>query len=233
MSEIDTNARDVQFDLTDLEAKEYGERLARKTREITVLKVKAKEVAGEYSRKVKGLEGDVSDLAEAITSRKELRPVLCEERVDARRFRVDTVRLDTNEVVDTRPMNESEMADAQQGQLFSDADARRAAPTDDPNGPADTGTLPNHPPLETVRGPEDRVPCPGPSERSDTGDGCTGDDCTRCAGAGFIPAEAAEADHADVPEADITDPENIVSAMPGEPAKGGRRGRGGKHVEAH
>ncbi len=230
MSEIETNTRDVQFDLTDLEVKEYGERLARKTREITALKLKAKEIAGDYSRKVKALEGDVADLAEAVTTRKELRPVLCEERVDARRFRVDTVRLDTNEVVDTRPMNESEMADAQQGQLFSDADARRAAPTNDENGPADTGTLPDHPPLETVRGPEDRVPCPG---HANTEEGCAGDDCTRCAGAGFIPAEAAVADHADVPEADITDPEHLVSAMPGEPAKGGRRGRGSKHVEAH
>jgi hypothetical protein len=218
--------KELEIPLTAEERAERGEMLASTILELFQLDVKAKESAGQFSAAKKKLEKKRYELATAVDTGRERRPVPCEERANERLFRVETVRLDTEEIVDVRAMSDEELSDAQQGKLFN---ARAAASNgDDGEGPADTGTLPNHPTLETTRAPDGRVACPGPA--GDNGEppaGCYGEDCPRCLGIGFVPSDSV-ADAEAEPGTEIDDPAAVLAGdadpeAPEAPATKGRK----------
>jgi len=103
--------RELYCKLNDDELLEAGKKMAERDREIAVLeskidalKLNAKALRGEADR----LGLDRSRLAIAIDSGQEPRDVECEWREPDDGFVMELVRTDTNEVVDTRAMKESE-----------------------------------------------------------------------------------------------------------------------------
>jgi hypothetical protein len=198
-----------------------------------------KEVTKQLAEVVSKAELRVHELGRAIRERKESRAVLCEDRANPRMFRIESVRLDTGEIFDVRPMNDEEMADAQQGRLFNDQAANDDAP-------ADSHTLPDHPVLETVRTAEERIKCPGAVTVSDDGTeipsaGCSGEDCTRCAGLLFIPnpefsppvgADASATAAEEYPGTDIDPSDPALAEASAEPTTGKGKGRKPRAVAA-
>jgi hypothetical protein len=199
MSEDVRVVKSLEVPLTEGEWAERSTMLSEKIDERERAKLAAKESAGKHGENLKAIDKKILELASAVSKRKERRDIPCEERENARLFRMETVRLDTGEVVDVRPFDEDELASAQQGRLFVDSG----------DGPADTGTLPNHPPLDTTRGPDTRSPCPGP----EGGNGCTGEACTRCAGILFVPTESLPPE----PGTEISDPGTLLAAAASSP----------------
>lgn len=73
----------------------------------------------------KALDYELSNLARIVKQGKELRPVECRIVPNVERSTMDTVRLDTGEVVESRPMTRTEYEEAMQVPLFQDtADVR-------------------------------------------------------------------------------------------------------------
>jgi sulfate adenylyltransferase subunit 1 (EFTu-like GTPase family) len=68
------------------------------------VELEASSVAGTFKRQLKELDRAIGDRAEEIRSGVEYRPVECAMRDRFRDNQVDTVRLDTGEIVRSRPM---------------------------------------------------------------------------------------------------------------------------------
>jgi hypothetical protein len=229
-------SKELDCSLTDEEWRERSTMLGGAIEELEKAKVKAKEIASAQGAIVKKCDSRVHDLGRAVRDRREARAVLCQERREPRLFRVETVRLDTMEIIDARPMTDEELADAQQGRLFVEQGrASQEAAAKAGNEPADSHTLPDHPVLETVRGPDEKIPCPGPTPE-DPGYaggpiGCQGEECTRCAGLLFIPPPVA-ASEPDAEGTAIETPDALLAgaaAVPeAAPAKGGKGAKGGR-----
>lgn len=87
------------------------------------VELEAQTVAGTFKRRLKELDRDIGDRAEEVRSGVEYRPVECAMRDRFRDNQVDTVRLDTGEIVRSRPMTITE----RQGSLsLSDDDGENA-----------------------------------------------------------------------------------------------------------
>jgi len=209
--------KEIDVALTDTEWEERSKMLGVAIEDLEKAKAKAKESASAHGTIVKAVDKKVHDLGRAVRERKEERSVLCVERENTRLFRWETVRLDTEEIIDVRPMNDEDLSVAQQPDLF-DRDQRAA------NEPGDSHTLPNHPVLETIRAPDQQIACPGP----DGSAGCEGEECSRCAGLLHIPNPDAS-DHDEEGTA-ITDPGALAAAGAAPPD--GKRRRG-LRAEAH
>jgi len=72
------------------------------------VELEASSVAGTFKRQLKELDRAIGDRAEEIRSGVEYRPVECAMRDRFRDNQVDTVRLDTGEIVRSRPMTITE-----------------------------------------------------------------------------------------------------------------------------
>jgi hypothetical protein len=257
MTEANVNfSKDLDCPLTQEEWEERSKMQGDAVRDWETAQAAAKLSAKQHGEVVRKAEGRVHDLARAVRDRKESRAVLCEERVNNRLFRVETVRLDTSEIIDARPMTDEEMAEAQQGRLFTEkasgsqkktkaekaeAKARADAAATEPG---DSHTLPEHPVLETsVRAPEESIPCPGPGDVVHLAEGqksnCTGEDCSRCAGLLFIPnpdyspptgGEVPAAPESDDEGTAIVAPEAVLAGQAGPDDGGKPKGRGMRRV---
>lgn len=109
-------------DLTRDEMLQKAEEMATQLKERAEVELTAKESAGEFKDQMKRLDRTIADRAEEVRTGVEYRQVECTERGDFRRNLVQVVRLDTGEIVRSRPMAVHERQDS----LFDDAEAPSA-----------------------------------------------------------------------------------------------------------
>jgi hypothetical protein len=93
--------RELPVTLNDGELQTYGKMLAEKVREEELAEEKKKQITSEQATKIKAIRNDIKRIADARAKGEELRPVRCAERLHGNV--IEIVRLDRNEVVDTRP----------------------------------------------------------------------------------------------------------------------------------
>jgi hypothetical protein len=123
--ETKTFTRDVEFALSESEMLMRGRRLAELTHEKGVLLEDKKASSEKFKEREKNLDREGSELARAIRSGKEHRPVLCSERANVTRKLWEVIREDTYTVIDSRPMSHREVEEAMQGGLPLDDHAPR------------------------------------------------------------------------------------------------------------
>lgn len=85
-----------------------SEQLAQKLGEIKQLEDDKKASAKRFGSEIEEKRGDASKLAQEIRTGSELRPIECTERARYADLMVDLIRLDTGEVVSSRPMHPQE-----------------------------------------------------------------------------------------------------------------------------
>lgn len=93
--------RELECELNDAEIQERGEAMARDERECDRLKDRRKQLNAQ----IRGKLDNMSVLAKAIDSRKEVRDVACTWRPDYKRSVWELVRDDSGVIVDHRPMS--------------------------------------------------------------------------------------------------------------------------------
>lgn len=196
----ETVTRDLSVRLTEEEVAQKSQQLARAVQDIEQLTLEAKEASKAYKAKIDQRKLDLHNAAKAVVTKTELRPVVCSERPDNRLFKVEMIRHDSMEVIETRPMKSEELDEARQGSLFE----RSTADSSDDDVP---GAGPGVATLDTVRAPDTSVACPGPIVDG-TMVGCVGKECPRCAGHGMIPVDALDSGSDDT----IDDPAALLAA---------------------
>jgi len=110
-----TFTKSLKCPLTQDEKDQAGIRIARIQVEIEEKKNAIKEVSAGLKLDVKNLEAESRKLGRSLLDGAQERDVRCEERLDETDKRVNTHRLDTDAVVDSRPATMEEL----QGNLFS------------------------------------------------------------------------------------------------------------------
>lgn len=118
MTESKIETKELSCTLTEEERADRGQTLARKRLEANELREEAKESAKGFKERVDALDGEIDELAAAVDSGKEKRVVGVQQRSDIRRYCVETIRIDTLEVLETRAMRKEEIEEATQGRLF-------------------------------------------------------------------------------------------------------------------
>lgn len=93
--------RELPVTLNDHELQAYGKMLAEKVREEELAVDKKAQVAKEHNSRIQVIRNDIKRIADARAKGEELRPVRCAERLKGNV--IEIVRLDREEVVDTRP----------------------------------------------------------------------------------------------------------------------------------
>lgn len=96
----DPYKKELSCKLSDETLQMYGAMLARKLKERDALDEKKKAVGKEYSAKISVIDQDIRRMADARDKGEELRPIDCVDRWN--NGTVETVRLDTAEVVEVR-----------------------------------------------------------------------------------------------------------------------------------
>jgi hypothetical protein len=94
--------------LTDDEVRARGERIVALMQERTEADADAKRQRDAHKARVSDLDKTMTHLAHEVRTRTEHRDVEVKEAFDHDRGLVETVRLDTGEVVETRPMTARE-----------------------------------------------------------------------------------------------------------------------------
>lgn len=100
--------KEIPFDLSDDEVREYSEQLARGIQDIEGMKEARKIEVKRRNAEILALQEQVDGLADKVINRTELRPVECEWRKIFETAQVDLVRLDTMQTIESRPMDEDE-----------------------------------------------------------------------------------------------------------------------------
>ncbi len=116
--------RELVCALTDAEVARKSNEMAAAVGRRHEIEAERREYAGRTRADLKGLTGQVEQLAEQVRSRAESRPVRCKTVSDTDRKKVAVFRLDTMECLDVRDMSESEAARAREEpprQLGADA----------------------------------------------------------------------------------------------------------------
>ncbi len=114
--------RQLPVKLTDEERMTRATTAAEKQREIGQIETQKKEVSSELGRKLKDLRKEIETIQRAVLTGSEHQKVQVEERRNEERRTIETVRLDTVEVIDTRPMTFEE----RQGKLALEAEKKTA-----------------------------------------------------------------------------------------------------------
>jgi hypothetical protein len=109
-------------ELTRDEKLQKADQMAEHLKTRAEVELEASSVAGTFKRRIKELDRAIGDRAEEIRSGVEYRPVECAMRDRFRDNQVDTVRLDTGEIVRSRPMTIQE----RQGSLSLSDDGENA-----------------------------------------------------------------------------------------------------------
>ena len=86
-----------------------GMRIATLEAEVEAIEEEKKAVTGDFKSKIDGRRTEISALSRQVNERQEYRQVEVIERKDWVERTVETVRTDTGEVVDSRPMSPSEL----------------------------------------------------------------------------------------------------------------------------
>jgi len=99
----------VKVILTTTEVRELGQDLARKYSEIIDLEDQKKAVTSEYKSRIDAGAAEASALARKIGNGYEFREVHCQIYVDVALSRTYTVRMDTGEILKSRPATSDEL----------------------------------------------------------------------------------------------------------------------------
>lgn len=113
-----TFARTLPVMLTRDELLERGEALALMRGKRNGIAYDQKASNADFKEKLEDADTEIDRLAGIVRSKSEPRPVDCTMRRDMQRFIIDTIRLDTGEVIETRTMTEQE----RQLKVFDDDD---------------------------------------------------------------------------------------------------------------
>lgn len=116
---------ELRCDLSDAEIQQRGADAARLVTQIDALDEERRLAASDYRDQIKAKEGELRQLSREICERAVHRDVLCESRPDYAAGVMETVRLDTSELVRSRPLSYDERKPG----LFA-FDARRASAGD-------------------------------------------------------------------------------------------------------
>lgn len=144
-------SRDLPVKLTTEELATTAKEIGRLSRHRSDLEAQAKQAASHWKDRIAGVDAQIHDLAQRAHEGVEPRPVQCEERHDYRVGEVRVVRLDTDEVLEVRPMTGEErqpsLPIATAGEKVADAAAANSdddslppgAEIDDPEAVLDGG----------------------------------------------------------------------------------------------
>jgi hypothetical protein len=100
--------RNLPVELTPDELHFRSMRLAEATKKIDEVQEKRRSQNQAFYRELKDLTAERRVLTEVVTTGTEVREVKCEERKNYGACRIEVVRLDTGEIVDTIPMREAD-----------------------------------------------------------------------------------------------------------------------------
>jgi hypothetical protein len=120
----ETVTRKVPYRLTEEERLLRSDELAIATREMYEAEAHRKAVAKELKGKVDELQEKVKELSAIVEEKTELRPTECQWARDDGRKTMVLLRVDTGEVIETRPMTEDELA-LRQVDLFDSGASKR------------------------------------------------------------------------------------------------------------
>ena len=110
-----TFTKDLRVPLTRDDRDNAGTRLAKIAVEVEEKQAKIKEVSAELKLNVKNLQAEAKKIGRSLLDGFVEKDVRCEEHLNLEDKRVETVRMDTNVVVESRPATEEEL----QGNLFT------------------------------------------------------------------------------------------------------------------
>jgi hypothetical protein len=110
--------------LTDAEVHDKAKLVARKVGELRAHQDESKRLMAGRKADEKDITKEIDTLSGEVRSRRETRPVEVYEHANHALLRIETVRLDTNETVRYRPMDEHEREKSRQGDLFDYADKK-------------------------------------------------------------------------------------------------------------
>ena len=116
--------RELSCNLTEELRLIYSEESARLLTDKHELEEKKKEVAAEYTSKVKSLDANINVLTRKIITRSEMRDVKCEWTMNWKTGKKHLTRLDTDEIVITEDIREGER---QQRMTFNKEEQAEAA----------------------------------------------------------------------------------------------------------
>jgi len=117
--------------LSEEQVREKSDAMANAVGALRAHQAATKATAAMAKYEEKKLTATVDIHAMEVTTRTEVRNVECKEVADIRRLIVETIRMDTSEVIHTRPMDAAEREELRQGKLDLDLDPEhfdRAAP---------------------------------------------------------------------------------------------------------
>lgn len=112
--------RELPVKLTDAELRERAKELGAAIEDHAIAERQKKAAADDFKMQLEALDTKISNLGHIVTRGEEYRPVAITTRKDFERSKVETIRLDTNEVVDSRPMT----LDEKQSGLFDDEESQ-------------------------------------------------------------------------------------------------------------
>ncbi len=115
MSLMTPKYRQLPVKLTDAERMARALRAAELQAEYNLVELRKKETARELGLELKRLRERIEEAQQAVRTGEEPQSVQIEHRRNEERRTIETVRLDTGEIIDTRPMT----AEERQGKLFA------------------------------------------------------------------------------------------------------------------
>jgi hypothetical protein len=106
--------RKLKVRLTDVEWGAAAKQLGSVQADLNDMKQAQAQYVAEFKVAYQGLNEKFAQLGECVRSGEETRTVECMERGDAKRLVIELYRVDTGELVETRPMTSQEREDALQ-----------------------------------------------------------------------------------------------------------------------
>jgi len=100
--------KEIPFDLTDDEVREYSEKMARGVQDLEAMKEGKSAENKRRGDEIKTLQEQVNDLAGKVDSGVEMRDVECEWRKCFEKGTMELIRLDRDMIIEARPMDEDE-----------------------------------------------------------------------------------------------------------------------------
>ena len=104
-------SKNLPVSLTDPQVLEKADEMARAQQEYTSEEKRSADVKAQLKAKLTELDARRESLARIVGSREEYRSVECDLVADYHRGVATTVHLDTGEVIETRPLTETERQD--------------------------------------------------------------------------------------------------------------------------
>lgn len=104
-----THMRLLPVSLNEDETKNYALKLADICAKRKAVEEERKKAAGEFNQKIKATNETIQDLVDAIQNGFEEKEVECDERKNLENNTMETIRLDNNEIIDTRELTADEM----------------------------------------------------------------------------------------------------------------------------